>query len=100
MSENDFQSLFRKSPVKRAGWRGLMRNTAVAMGNSRSEEFVPELIQLLNGPDPMVRRRHAAWGLKEIGGDQAQRALRERFQIETDALTREALRKLAPNRTT
>ena len=94
LSENDFQSLFRKSPVKRAGWRGLMRNTAVAMGNSRSEEFVPELIQLLNGPDPMVRR-HAAWGLKEIGGDQAQRALRERFQIETDALTREALRKLA-----
>ena len=70
-----------------------MRNTAVAMGNSRSEEFLPELIQLLNGPDPMVRR-HAAWGLKEIGGEQARKGLIERLGIEADARTREALEKL------
>ena len=55
---------------------------------------MPELIQLLNGPDPMVRR-HAAWGLKEIGGDQARKGLIERLGIETDARTREALEKLA-----
>ncbi len=90
LTENDFRSLFRNSPVKRAGRRGLMRNTAVAMGNSRSEEFVPDLVQLLNDQDPMVRR-HAAWGLKEIGGDQARSALVERLRVETDPPTRENL---------
>ena len=93
LTENDFRSLFRKSPVKRARWRGLMRNTAVAMGNSRSQEFVPELTRLLNCPDPMVRR-HAAWGLKEIGGDTARTALVRRLETETDDSTRQALEKL------
>ena len=97
LTENDFRSLFRKSPVKRAKWRGLMRNTAVAMGNSRSQEFVPELTRLLHSPDPMVRR-HAAWGLKEIAGDQARKALIECLGIETDGPTRQALEKLVGER--
>ena len=97
LTEKDFRSLFRNSPMKRAKWRGLMRNTAVAMGNSRSQEFVPELVRLLHCPDPMVRR-HAAWGLKEIGGDQARTALMERLGIETDGPTRRALEKLVRER--
>ena len=70
-----------------------MRNTAVAMGNSGNREFVPELRHLFNCPDPMVRR-HAAWGLNEIGGEEARKALEKRVAIETDGLTRDTLEKL------
>ncbi len=93
LTQEEFHSFFRNSLVKRAKWRGLMRNTAVAMGNSGNREFVPELRHLLNCPAPMVRR-HAAWGLNEIGGEEARKALEKRVAIETDGLTRDTLEKL------
>ena len=34
LSEPDFRELFRGSPVKRTKWRGLLRNTCIATGNS------------------------------------------------------------------
>ncbi len=91
LTQEDFHSVFRNSAIQRTKWRGLMRNTAVAMGNSRRKEFVPELRQLLNCPDPMVRR-HAAWGLSEIGGEEARQALGARLAVENDSRTRDTLR--------
>ena len=35
LSEPDFRELFRGSPVKRAKWRGLLRNACIASGNSK-----------------------------------------------------------------
>src|SRR5260370_35799651 len=34
LSEAEFRELFRGSPVKRAKWRGLIRNACIALGNS------------------------------------------------------------------
>ncbi len=84
---DDFRREFRRSPVKRAKWRGLMRNVAVAMGNSRDEELVPALGRLLDAEDPMVRR-HAAWGLAQFATPEALRRLRERYEAEPDSRTR------------
>lgn len=61
----EFSRLFRGSAVKRAKWRGLMRNVAVAMGNSGRPYFIPHLRQLLDCGDDLVRR-HAAWALARL----------------------------------
>src|SRR5262249_39185635 len=37
MTEAEFREAFRRSPVKRTKWRGLVRNACVALGNSRDE---------------------------------------------------------------
>ena len=34
LTEEEFRDVFRGSPVKRAKWRGLVRNACVAIGNS------------------------------------------------------------------
>ena len=65
LSAEDFSQRYRKSPIKRAKWRGLMRNVAVAMGNSGNPEMIPELEGLLGSRDSMIRR-HAEWALEKI----------------------------------
>ncbi|HET9837769.1 MAG TPA: tRNA epoxyqueuosine(34) reductase QueG [Candidatus Angelobacter sp.] len=66
MNEESFRQIFRGSPVKRAKFAGLRRNVAIAMGNSGSREFVPDLEKLADDPDPVVAS-HAAWALKKLG---------------------------------
>ncbi|MDA2925405.1 tRNA epoxyqueuosine(34) reductase QueG [Acidobacteria bacterium AH-259-L09] len=65
LSPEDFRQRYRHSAIKRTKWRGFMRNVAVAMGNSGDPKMIPELKNLLNSGDPMIRR-HAAWALKQI----------------------------------
>lgn len=65
LSADDFRQRYRKSPIKRAKWRGFMRNVAVAMGNSGNPEMIPALQDLCGSEDPMIRR-HAEWALKQL----------------------------------
>ena len=65
MSPGDFRETFRGSPVKRAKYAGLRRNTAIAMGNSRDLQFVPQLQRLADDPDPNVAE-HARWALQQL----------------------------------
>ena len=41
LSEDDFRDLFRGSAVRRAKWRGLMRNACIAAGNSGTKPELP-----------------------------------------------------------
>ncbi|MFQ5740210.1 MAG: tRNA epoxyqueuosine(34) reductase QueG [Acidobacteriota bacterium] len=93
MSVEDFRRAYRGSAIRRTKWRGLMRNVAIAMGNSGDPEMIPELRALLNSDEPLVRR-HAAWALNEIGGDEALAAIRQRLELESDPATSRALSKL------
>ena len=43
MSNPEFRATFRRSPLKRAKLRGMLRNVAVAMGNSGNPEHLPRL---------------------------------------------------------
>jgi epoxyqueuosine reductase len=60
-----FRERFRKSPVKRAKRRGLLRNVAVALGNSRDPKKRAALLRLAADEDPLVRE-HARWGLQRL----------------------------------
>lgn len=65
LDEPAFKARFRKSPVRRAGRAGLLRNVAVAMGNSGDASFLPDLQQALGDAEPLVRG-HAAWAIARL----------------------------------
>lgn len=65
ISEGEFSETFRGSPLKRAKWRGLMRNVIVAMGNSRRGQFRPTLERFAEGEDTLLTE-HARWALARI----------------------------------
>ena len=68
LTEDDFRNLFRRSPLKRARYRGLLRNVAVAMGNAGLPKFRPVLERLAQHPDPVVLE-HARWALGQLAED-------------------------------
>jgi epoxyqueuosine reductase len=83
LSEEEFKKKFRGSPILRAKRRGFLRNVAVALGNLKSVEAVPALIQALEDHDPLVRR-HVAWALGQIGTSESLQALRKGLETDTD----------------
>jgi epoxyqueuosine reductase len=62
LSQEEFREVFRGSPVKRAKHTGLLRNVAIAMGNSGEERFLPILEDLAHHRDTNVSDS-AQWAL-------------------------------------
>lgn len=75
LTPQEFNRKFKGSPVKRAKRRGYLRNVAIVLGNRRDESAVPALAAALKDAEPLVRQ-HAAWALGQIGGTEAEAALR------------------------
>jgi epoxyqueuosine reductase len=65
MDLEKFRSTFRGSPVKRSKLKGLLRNAAVAMGNSRDRKYLPRLKELSRHEDPAVAE-HARWAIARL----------------------------------
>jgi epoxyqueuosine reductase len=77
LSQQEFSGIFRRSAVKRATWRGLVRNACVALGNSRiarDSAAFPRVIRLLerlaSSEDAMLAQ-HARWALARLSGGRA-----------------------------
>ncbi len=80
-----FEQAFVGSPVRRAGWAGLLRNACVALGNLGRGE--PALSRALEHPEALVRG-HAAWALGQLG---VASVLEERMPTEAVPWVREEL---------
>lgn len=65
MDEETFRQVFKGSAVKRTKRRGLVRNAAVAAGNSGNPCYLPMLKKLLHDPEPLIRE-HAEWAIGKI----------------------------------
>jgi epoxyqueuosine reductase len=71
-SEAEFRDLFRGSPVKRAKWRGLMRNACIALGNSGLRRGMTDyvrirvLLERLVASEDQVISESAHWALSRI----------------------------------
>jgi epoxyqueuosine reductase len=65
MSEDQFRAAFRNSPMSRPKHAGMLRNVAIAMGNSRLERFRAPLSRLTGHADPVVAE-HARWALEKL----------------------------------
>jgi epoxyqueuosine reductase len=65
ITEKDFQRVFVRSPLKRAKYRGWLRNLCVVMGNSGDRQFIPWLEAAADNPE-LVVREHASWALQQL----------------------------------
>ena len=65
MDEAAFERMFNGSPVRRAGFAGLKRNIAVAMGNSGVVSFAPKLREWAQATDTGLRSA-AQWALEKL----------------------------------
>ena len=65
MDEPEFERVFNGSPVRRAGYSGLKRNVAVAMGNSRLSRLAPWLEKWSEEADEGLRGA-ALWALEKL----------------------------------
>ena len=72
MSEDEWDAYTRGSAMRRAGYAGLRRNVAIALGNwlaasdTPDPEAVGELVAALSDEDPVVAEA-AAWALGRAG---------------------------------
>jgi epoxyqueuosine reductase len=69
MTEEEFREKFKGSPVKRAKWRGLMRNAAAALSSSDDPAAEHVLTKALEHPEELVRQQ-AEISLKAVRGKQ------------------------------
>ena len=65
LDEQSFEREFNGSPVRRAGFNGLRRNVAIAMGNSRVAQFGPRLEEWATAADEGLRAA-ARWALGRL----------------------------------
>ena len=65
LDDDGFRERFRKTPIHRTKRRGLLRNVAVALGNSGDRSAMPVLEAALQDPEPLIRE-HAAWALEQL----------------------------------
>ena len=72
LTQQQFSATFRNSPVKRAKWRGLVRNACVALGNSNSSRdsssyarIITLLENLVASTDELIAE-HAQWALERL----------------------------------
>jgi epoxyqueuosine reductase len=65
MSDEDFRTAFKRSPMKRAKLRGLKRNAAVVLGNVGSFDDVDVLAPTLDDHDSL-QREHADWAISRL----------------------------------
>jgi epoxyqueuosine reductase len=72
LSEAEFRELFRGSPVKRAKWRGLIRNACIALGNSglrpgtADHHRISDRLERLAASADQVLAESARWALSRI----------------------------------
>ena len=63
---NQVRQLVKRTALRRISRDILLRNVAVALGNTNSPDAIPALVSLLANKNPLVRV-HAVWALKQLG---------------------------------
>ncbi len=92
LDEEDFRTLFAGTPVKRATWRGFLRNVLIAIGNSGDPGLLHAVRERLDVDDPLVRGA-AVWAFARLAPrEELQDLGRRRLEAETDGQVREEWR--------
>jgi epoxyqueuosine reductase len=84
LSDAEFRTLFRNSPIKRIKRRGFLRNVCVALGNAGDTSDIPALERAARDPEPLIAE-HARWAIDRIRYRRKQRS--ERFVNPAEART-------------
>jgi epoxyqueuosine reductase len=70
LDDGGFRKVFAGSPIKRIGRGRMVRNAAIAAGNSGRPELAPVLEPLTRDDDPVVAEA-ASWALGRLGAEKA-----------------------------
>ena len=81
-----YVEVFRGSAIKRAKYRGLLRNAAVVIGNRGDPADVSALADVLRENEEPLVRGHVAWALGRIGTPRARDVLAD--HVEPDPYVR------------
>jgi epoxyqueuosine reductase len=65
ITEAEFRTTFRRSPIKRIKRRGFLRNVCVALGNTGTAADLPALEVAAKDPEPLIVE-HAQWARQQI----------------------------------
>ena len=65
---NQLRQFVRRTAMRRVSRESLLRNVAVALGNTGSRDAIPALMELLAHRSPIVRG-HAVWALRRLEAD-------------------------------
>jgi epoxyqueuosine reductase len=65
LTDTEFRTLFRNSPIKRIKRRGFLRNVCVALGNIGDPSDLPALERAAVDAEPLIAE-HAAWAIQRI----------------------------------
>ena len=65
LSQEEFSTRFKGSPIKRTKRRGYLRNVAIALGNRGDKDAIPALEDALKDEEELIREA-AAWALSKI----------------------------------
>jgi epoxyqueuosine reductase len=65
LTDAEFRTLFRNSPIKRIKRRGFLRNVCVALGNVGTREDLAALERAATDPEPLIAE-HAEWAISRI----------------------------------
>jgi epoxyqueuosine reductase len=68
LSEEEWRDRFHRSPLRRIGREGYLRNLIIVLGNAHREEAIPLLVRFQADPSALLRES-AGWALGEIYGD-------------------------------
>jgi epoxyqueuosine reductase len=84
LTDAEFRTLFRGSPIKRIGRDRFVRNVLIAISNSGDASLAPEAERLVDDESPLVRAM-AVWALSRLDIARAQHLARKHLPLETDA---------------
>ena len=87
LDDEGFRARFGRTALRRTKRRGLLRNVAIALGNSKNPRAIPPLRPALQDPEPLIRS-HVAWALGELSDKAARTALQQQLPREQDAHVR------------
>lgn len=89
LDTDSFAAVFAGSAIKRSGRNRIVRNAAIAAGNSGNAQYVDRLAALTGDDSPIVRGA-AIWALRRLNPERAEAVRQKQQALETDpAVARE-----------
>jgi epoxyqueuosine reductase len=95
LDKADFAAVFAGSAIKRIGRERMVRNAAIAAGNSPAQRLVPALCNLCKDDSAMVRGA-AIWALWQLNAEAAEAQKARLFDQEQDEAVRLEWQQICP----
>lgn len=93
-SDEEFQTKFKHTPLKRPRRRGIQRNALVVLGNNRADEASDPIFEFARTECDGMLREHAAWALSRMSNSMARKKLERLSEDEQDSQVKRKMRTL------